>query len=251
MYMGVINTSPESEILRELAGSRVLITGLTADQGVDLARAFADIKTRLIVHTADLAPEVTALAALLSQSAAEIRLYTDNISGSDAAVRFAQTAAQAFGGLDCVINLSSISRNEMAAVSSERDVENLISAKLSNMTHITRVTANRMRVILSEGMILNVLTAPRPANGREAAIAGIARTALAAMTRGEANAWADQSVRINAIGPRGMTGHEPSAGACLTNEPDIAALALYLASRRGKTLSGHVFDSEGAATRGG
>ena len=57
MYMGVINTSPESEILRELAGSRVLITGLTADQGVDLARAFADIKTRLIVHTADLAPD--------------------------------------------------------------------------------------------------------------------------------------------------------------------------------------------------
>ena len=104
-----------------------------------------------------------------------------------------------------------------------------------------------MRVVLTEGMILNVLTMPAPENGREAAVAGLARTALAAMTRGEAQAWADQAVRINAIGPRTATSQ--GTGACLTNEPDIAALALYLASRRGKTLSGHVFDSEGAASR--
>ena len=247
MYMGVINNSPESEILRELAGSRVLITGLGAAQGVDVARAFADIKTRLIVQTADLAPEVTAMVALLSQSAAEIRLYTEQIAAPDAAIRFAQTAAKAFGGLDTVINLASISREDMAGIASEAQVENLIAAKLSHIAEITRVAANRMRVVLSEGLILNVLTMPRPANGREAAIAGIARTALAALTRGEANAWADQAVRINAIGPRTTAGSEPSAGACLTNEPDIAALALYLASRRGKTLSGHIFDCEGVA----
>jgi 3-oxoacyl-[acyl-carrier protein] reductase len=247
MYMGVVDQSPESEILRELAGSRVLITGLTAQSGVDLARAFADVKTKLIVQSADLAPEVTALVALLSQSAAEIRLYTQDIATRDAALAFAQTSVKAFGGLDTVINLTSISRQDMAGIASERDVDNLIAAKLSHITEITRVTANRMRVILSEGSILNVLTMTRPANGREAAIAGIARTALATMTRGEANAWADQSVRINAIGPRTAQVNEPPAGACLTNEPDIAALALYLASRRGRTLSGHVFDCEGAA----
>lgn len=247
MYMGVINNSPESEILRELAGRRVLITGLGAGQGVDVARAFADVKSRLIVQTADMAPEMTALVALLSQSAAEIRLYTENIVQSESAIRFAQTAAKAFGGLDTVINLSSISKDEIAAIGTEREVEDLIASKLSQMTEVTRVAANRMRVVLSEGTILNVLTMSRPANGREAAVAGIARSALAAMTRGEANAWADQSVRINAIGPRTCAGTEPPAGACLTNEPDIAALALYLASKRGKTLSGHVFDSEGAA----
>lgn len=247
MYMGVIGSTPENEILRELAGSRILITGLTANQGVDLARAFADIKTRLIVQTADFAPEVTELVAILSQSAAEIRLYTEQITAREAAVRFAQTAAQAFGGLDTVINLTSISRADMAGLQTEADVETLIAAKLSHITEITRVAANRMRVVLTEGLILNVLTMPRPANGREAAVAGIARTALAAITRGEANAWADQSVRINAIGPKTAAGSEPSTGACLTNEPDIAALALYLASRRGRTLSGHVFDSEGAA----
>ena len=249
MYMGSIGTSPENEIMRELHGARVLITGLDASTGVDLARAFADLKTRLVVHTTDLSPEITALMALLSQSASEIKLYTNAISSAQAAVQFAQTAAQAYGGLDAVINLATISSADMRGIASERDVEDLVSAKLSPLAHITHVAANRMCVVMSEGLILNVLTMPHAQSGRETAVAAIARTALAAMTHKEAHTWADKAVRINAIGPRVVAGGNAASGACLTNEPDIAALALYLASRRGKTLSGHVFDSEGVAAR--
>ena len=245
MYMGVIGKSPEIEILRELRGARILITGLSAVAGVDVARAFAEINTRLIVHTTDMQPEVTALVALLSQSAAEMKLYTDPITRPDDAIRLAQNAQQAYGGLDAVINLQSISRTEMQNIATQQQVESLIASKLSPLTHITHVAANRMRLVLSEGSVLNVLTAPKPENAREAAIAGIARTALAAMTRGEAGQWADQAVRINGVGPRSVT--TQATGASLTNEPDLAALALYLASRRGKTLSGHIFDAEGFA----
>mgnify|MGYP000863142589 CR=1 FL=1 len=243
MYMGVIGNSPEGEILRELAaGTRVLVTGLARDIGVDVARAFADVRCRLVVQTNDLTPEMTTLVALLSQSAAELKLYTDPIRSADPAIRFAQGCQQAFGGLDTAVNLQTITREEMRLVSSETDVERLISAKLTPLTHITRVCANRMRVVFAEGSILNVLTMPAPENAREAAIAGLARTALAAMTRGEAGQWADQSVRINCIAPR--TGVVAQSGAALKSEPDIAALALYLASRRGKTLSSHIFDAE-------
>ena len=35
MFMGVIGTSPESDVLRELEGRRVLVTGLTASLGFD------------------------------------------------------------------------------------------------------------------------------------------------------------------------------------------------------------------------
>lgn len=247
MYMGRVGTSPESEIVAELGGARVLLTGLTAASGVDVARAFADLKARLVVHTSDLSPEVTELFAVLSQSAAEIKLFTDPIAHADAAVRFAQNAARAFGGLDAVINLQSISRSEMSTLSSERDIETLIAAKLTPLTHLTGVTANRMRLVLSEGLILNVLAMPHPANARDMAIAGYARTALAAMTQHEAHAWAGDGIRINAVGPRVMMGGVSGEGACLTNEPDVAALAIYLASRRGRQLSGHVFDCDGIA----
>jgi 3-oxoacyl-[acyl-carrier protein] reductase len=36
----------------------------------------------------------------------------------------------------------------------------------------------------------------------------------------------------------------------MTSEPEVAALALYLASKRGRNLSGHVFDAEGVAPHG-
>jgi 3-oxoacyl-[acyl-carrier protein] reductase len=252
MFMGRVGASPENEIVRELHGARVLLTGLSASSGVDVARAFADIKARLVVHTTDLSPEVTALIALLSQSASEIKLYTDPILDADAAVRFAQTAAQAYGGLDAVINLATITSADMAGITSERSVENLISKTLTPLAHLTGVTANRMRVVLSEGLILNVLTMPTLRDGREAAIASYARTALAAMTKSEAHSWAGQGIRINAVGPRLVSGgtERDAEGVCITNEPDIAALAIYLASRRGKPLSGHIFDCDGVAVGG-
>lgn len=242
MYMGVVGKSPEGDILRELAGARVLLTGLSGSAGVDIARALADVRTRLIVQTDDLTPDMTALVALLSQSAMEMKLYTDPVATSHAATRFAQNAQGAFGGLDAVINLQTVSREEMRALNSEAEIEQLVTAKLTPLTHITRVCANRMRVILSEGSILNILVMPQPLNAREAAIAGYARTALAAMTRGEAGQWADQAVRINAVAPQAQAGEGSSA--TLKSEPDIAALVLYLASRRGKSLSSHIFDAD-------
>ena len=72
----------------------------------------------------------------------------------------------------------------------------------------------------------------------EAALLSVARSMLAGMTRTEARQWADQAIRINTIAPS----TEAEDGACLESEPDIAALALFLASPRGRDLSGLVFD---------
>jgi NAD(P)-dependent dehydrogenase (short-subunit alcohol dehydrogenase family) len=246
MLMTVIGRDPNASIYGELAGARVLITGLSPDCGVDVARAFADHRGRLIVHASANAPENDVLATLLSETASEVKLFTGACTDQDAALRFAQTAAQAFGGLDVVINLVPIYADDLKNRASIADVEDLVSQKLTLPALVTRVVANRMRTMLNEGLILNVMTMPAPRTAGEAALAGVARTALAAVTRGEAATWAPHGIRVNAIGPRATT---PDAGACLTSEPDIAALALYLASKRSRTLTGHIFDAAGVAAR--
>lgn len=161
-------------------------------------------------------------------------------------MRFAQSAAQAYGGLDVVVNLIPIAPEDLKGRASIAEVEDLVSQKLTLPLLVTRVVANRMRTLLNEGLILNVMTMPAPCTAGEAALAGVARTALAAITRGEAANWATHGIRINAIGPRATA---PDAGACLASEPDIAALALYLASKRSRTLTGHIFDAAGVAAR--
>jgi 3-oxoacyl-[acyl-carrier protein] reductase len=113
--------------------------------------------------------------------------------------------------------------------------------------HVTRIIANRMRLTLTEGLVLNVMTMPVPGTPAEAVLAGIARSALAAVTRGEAAKWAPDGIRVNAVGPAAVMA---DAGAKSATDLDIAALALHLASRLGRTLTGQVFDAAGVAKRG-
>jgi 3-oxoacyl-[acyl-carrier protein] reductase len=250
MYMGRVISSPEGEVLRQLTGARVLITGLNATCGVDVARAFAGLKTRLIVHTSDLSPDMTELFALLTQSAAEIRLFTTDLTRGDSATEFARTSAQAYGGLDAVINFARITSDDLQRIASDSDVDELMVARLSPVAHLTRVIANRMRLVFSEGMILNVLKMPKPHGRRDVAIATVARTMLATMTKREAQEWSGQGVRINAIGPEVggqlLNQHRAEARQMtrVANDPDIAALALFLASSRGRDFSGVMFDAE-------
>lgn len=249
MLMSVVSLDDVAASFPELAGARVLVTGLTPASGVDLARAFADHKAQLVLQTPDEAPEITELAALLAQTASEIKLYVEPIGTGDAAVAFARTAAQAYGGLDAAINIVTISSRDLIGLADTADIERLVSAKLGPALEMTRVLANRMRLTLGTGLILNVIVAPAARNGAESALIGVLRATLATMTRAEAENWAAQAIRINAIAPRvALPGERPS-GACLTSEPDIAALALHLASRKGRQLTGHIFDAEGVASR--
>lgn len=249
MYMSVIAREAGAETYPELAGARIALSGISTVQGVDLARSFADRKASLMVQTDERTPEMVELVALLASSANNLTLIDVPFSKSSSPTRFAQRAAEQLGGLDAVINLVSVTRTELAAVSSLDEIEDLIVAKLGPVREITEVAANRMALTWSEGTILNAVLAPAPQTDREAAILGMLRQALAAMTADLARRWSGEVVRVNAVGPKATT-LDKMSGACLTSEPDIAALALYLASRKGRTLTGHVFDAEGVARRG-
>lgn len=246
MLMTVIGRDPSASFYGELAGIRTLITGLSPSCGVDVARAFADHRGRLVLHTSATTPESDVLASILAETASEIEMFAGACTDADASVRFAQKAAQVFGGLDAVINMVPITAAELKGQSDLDDVEDLVARKLRTPLLVSRVAANRMRLTLTEGLILNVMIMPAPQTAAEVALAGVARTALAAVTRGEAEAWAQHGIRVNAIGPRATVLEED---ACLASEPDVAALALYLASKRGRTLSGQIFDAAGVAAR--
>lgn len=243
MFVSVIKPQDQTEIHPDVLGARVLITGLSHTAGVDVARAFAEHKTRLVIQSADTSPEFAALIPVLAHDAQDMQLYNDTISSSEGAVRLAQTASEVLGGIDVVINLVSVSRDDLVGRESLDAIEDLASEKLLTPTLITQVIANRMRLTWSEGLILNVIHMPSPETAEEAAIAGILRAAITAITQDEAKKWADDAIRINAVGPRAVL-RTPTDGACLAGDPEIAALSLYLASKYGRKMTGHIFDAE-------
>lgn len=243
MFVSVVKPQDLTEIHPDVLGARVLLTGLSHRSGVDVARAFAEHKTRLVVQSADTSPEFDALMPVLAADAQDMQLYNEPITETDAAVRLAQSAAGILGGIDVALNLISISRSDLQNRRTLEDIEDLASEKLLAPTLITQVVANRMRVTWSEGLILNVVSMPKPETAEEAAVAGILRSAVTAMTQDEANKWADDAIRVNAVVPPSLVprGNDPS---CLAGDPEIASLALYLASKYGRRLTGHIFDAE-------
>lgn len=249
MLMSVIDNSLTSARYGELAGARVMVAGLSPSAGVDLARAFADHKARLVIGTAaPQDPETTALVTMLAETAHEVEVFASTLDTAHGARKLAQAASAAFGGLDAAINIATVSSNELVGVRSLGQIESFASRKLGPLLESTRVIVNRMRVMRLEGLVLNVVILDGPVSSGTSLIAGYLRSALAAITRLEAEATADDGIRVNAIGPRASLPGE-RASASLASEPEMAAVALYLASKRARKLSGHVFDAEGALTR--
>lgn len=248
MLMSLVQELRSAADYPELSGTRVLLSGLTSRCGVDIARAFAERRTRLVIRAAEDSVEVDAIAGLLAQSGSELSLYaTDDIEDADQAVAFAQGAAQkAFGGLESVINVIEIHPADLTGRSSQRELEDLVSEKLLAPTLAARVIANRMQLTLTAGSILHVVRAPQPETPEQLMVLEIVRATLAAVVRSESKNWADKGTRINAVAPAtGLEAFEQT----LLGEPDVAALALYLTSAKGRDLTGHLFDTRNAGCR--
>ena len=246
MYMSVVAPVPGVSIYPELAGARVLITGLTSSRGVDVARAFADHKTRIVLQSSETSPAMTELVAHLAEHAADIKFFNEPIA--DNPTRFAQCTVGAFSGFDTIVNLIDVSPDGLTGDESAEDIEAFVSVTLLPATLITRVAVNRMSLTWNEGSILNVGLMAAPRNEREQVVADLARTTLAVLTKGEAKAASTHAVRINAVGPRAKAAPQ-SAGAVLASDPEIASLALHLASKNGRQLTGHIFDAEQVVMR--
>ena len=106
----------------DLLGKRVLITGNDNAQGVDIALAFAEQRTRLVLHVNEMTPEMEVLGEIVSQGALDVRLFDGPISVTDAAVKLARQAVQAFGGVDIVVNLATVPAPKGGAAARESDV---------------------------------------------------------------------------------------------------------------------------------
>ena len=222
----------------ELVGKRVLVTGVRGSLGLEIARAFSDARTRLVLQTSGDDRETGALARLATERALDTRLISAPLTDTGEILEFARAAIQSFGGIDAVINLAHV--GEPPAGADDAAIERLVSDALSVACLVTKVALNRMRTTLTEGAILNIVVEEKGASKRAQAIAGIARAALAGLTRCEAQEAAAAGIRINAIAPAASFADR---GSRVSGDPDVATLALHLTSPRAHQLSGLVFEA--------
>ena len=244
MVMGVVEGFVDSVQHSGLEGTRVLITGLKSRHGVEIARAFAEQGCRLVLQAPEMNSDLAIVLEVLACDAEDVRVCETAIDNDAAALKLAQWASGAFGGLDVVINLACLDNAGLEPDACLDEIEDRLSATLSGPFRITQVIANRMQLTWKDGLILNIVTQRDAETPAAAQLGRIARAALSALTRQEAARWAGKAVRVNAIIPAAELGCTPGEFATgLASECEIAELALRLASGHGKTISGLTFDA--------
>lgn len=241
MLMSVVEEAQLGLSYPELAGKRVLITGLTSSSGVDIVRGFAEHRARLVLQFDETSERTDAITEIAAPHALDIRAFGPVAGEPEAVAKFARGAMLAYGGIDALINLMPLSPGPLGTAVSVDDIERRVSQRLLLPCLMGKIAANRMALSHIEGLVLNVAMLALPSRGPAQAFATVAKSALAAMTRSQAQEWANKAIRFNAIAPQ-VVPFPADRG--LVGEPEIASLALYLASGRGKELSGHVFEAE-------
>ncbi|MFM2422703.1 MAG: hypothetical protein RL291_1233 [Pseudomonadota bacterium] len=228
----------------QLAGKRVLITGVSSLGGVDIVRAFAEHKTELVIDMAERSEAMQAVAELAAQSALDLTIFDAPLKSEQDILAMARKAIAKNGGVDLVVNLVPLLPPRPDAAAGMAAIEAHISALFLKACLVGRVAANRMRLTQTEGVVLNVAVPLRGA-GQHRGFLALARATLSSLTMGEAQTWAKDGIRFNAVAPAddAARGFQSSDLPALTGEPQMANLALFLATGRGRHLSGVTFDS--------
>lgn len=239
MLIGTLDEVEFAPEYPELAGKRVLVTGVAGPLGIDVVRAFAEAGARLVVQADVDGPETQAMAELIAPHAMDVKLFPGALDGAQAKLRFAREAVQKFGGLDVVVNLAET--GEPPRDTDPAAIEGLVAEALAMPVLATRIAVNRMRTMLSPCVIVNIVRSPRNATPAAALLAQLTRHALASFTRNEAQEAAGDDIRISAIVP--ATAGVGGGVHALSSIADVASMAMHLASGRGTHLSGLVFEA--------
>ena len=152
------------------------------------------------------------------------------------------------GGIDAAINFASFSEQDVMLLASGHDAEAVVARKLEPLFEVSEVALNRMRLTLTEGVILNVVTLEGPRSPALSLLGDVARAMLADVTRGLARDWAKHGIRVNAVAPAASVSAQ-LFGSTGPSSQDVALLAMDIVSDPSSGLSGHVLDAEGYATR--
>ena len=244
----------------ELAGRRALVTG--AGSGIGWATAVAlsaqGAKLACVVQTNE---QHAALRAALP----DVTIFVQDLLDDEACAALPERAALAMGGLDALACCAGIFFKKGSDDTTLEQWRQTLALNLDATFVLTRAAIARMRQQRSGDASVVVISSQIGLVGhaRGAAYAA-SKAGLNGMVRSLALEWADQGIRINAVGPGPVatamvasTMADPQALALMKasipmgrlGEPDeIAQVISFLLSSRASFITGQVLCADGGFT---
>ena len=231
----------------------VVITGASSGIGLALAKAFAASGARVVANSRHISKAHT-----LTPSA-NLTTVDGDIASPEVAERVIE-AADAFGGIDLLVNNAGVFIAKPFTQYTTDDITTLVSTNLTGFFHLTQRAVRRMQERKS-GHVVTITTslADQPIAGVNASIAILTKGGLNAVTKALAIEHAAAGVRFNAVaaGIIDTPMHKPESHGFLQTLHPIARLGttaeivdavMYL--DRAPFVSGEVLHVDGGAHAG-
>ena len=244
---------------------RVLVTAGASGIGREIVRAFA--ARGAAVFTCDI--DAAALGALAAEIAG---LHTSvcDIGRREDIERMVGAAAAALGGIDVLVNNAGIAGPTAPVESFDPDAwERVLQINLSGAFHVTRLAIPHLKRSRA-GSIINLSSVAGRFGYAQRSAYSASKWGLIGLTKTLAIELGGDAIRVNAILPgavdgermqRVLAGRAQHSGRTLEEEArhaldsasiktlvdprDVAALAVFLASDAGKSISGQMLPIDG------
>ena len=237
-----------------------VITGAGGGIGRDFALAFAAHGARVVVN--DLGTSVAGEGASggpaqkvveeIKAAGGRAVASTDSVAGWESANRIVQTALDAFGRVDCVVNNAGILRDRFFFNMSIEEWKAVIDVHLNGSFYVARAAAGHFKS-QNSGCYVNMTSTSGLIGNLGQANYSAAKLGIAALSKSIALDMARYRVRSNCIAPFAWS---RMIGSIPTETPEqkarvekmkvmqtakIAPLAVYLASDAAQEVSGQIF----------
>lgn len=241
-----------------------LVTGASQGLGAAIALRLARDGYDLAVSELTKEPLAAVLAQLASAGARAVPIALDiRLQPSvESAVR---EAAEAFGGLDVLVNNAGVTLRRLALDVTREEWQRVMDVNLSGTFFMSQAFARHLIERKRAGSIVSLASTHGLVALAERSTYGIAKGAIIHMTRMLAYEWAAHSIRVNAIAPGTIetpsrTAYfeaNPGARAAMLSrvpfgkfgtEEDVAGAVSYLASADAAFVTGQTLVLDGGLT---
>ncbi|MFE5297483.1 SDR family NAD(P)-dependent oxidoreductase [Streptomyces sp. NPDC056632] len=245
-------------------GRRVLVSGASRGLGRAVARAFAAHGDRVAVHYGSRADE--ARETLDSLDGTGHALVSGDLSDPAGAAHVADTAAEALGGLDVLVNNAAVNLPHPPATTPYEEWVALwqrhVSVNLLGTAYLSHRAAARMIEAGTGGRIVNIGSRGAFRGEPDHPAYGATKAAVHALGQSLAVALAPHGIGVASVAPGffatervapRLTGREgeviraQSPFGRVAGPEEIAAAVLWLASPEAEWSSGTVLDMNGAS----